>query len=183
MESEVIRQSALFLKAAQTNAEAATSTAIPSQNQETNIPVELTFREDSEQPKVQTADQKERPATAQQSALRPKAPAPQTRFGTEAETAAQTDAKAAIPAAIPSANEETGAPAELTYRAESEFQPAAQRETQAPAPQNAVHTEAANAAQAKAEIQTVIPTAHAETADLTPCLILFKKISTFLTAI
>ncbi|MBR6040949.1 MAG: hypothetical protein IKP38_10760 [Clostridia bacterium] len=150
-------------KAAQ--AETATREAIPSVDPETDIPAELTYKEDSEKPKVRTAAQTDRKEPVQKVISNIKEPASQSAVGTETAKAAQ--AETAKREAIPSVNSETDIPAELTYREEpeqQEYQTAEQRDAKTIAPQSAVGTETANEVQPSVETaaDTAIPSADSE---------------------
>ena len=91
-------------------AETATREAIPSVDPETDIPAELTYRQEPEQQALQTSEQRDA-----------KTIAPQSVIGAEpAEAAEDAYAETTIPAAVPSIDPETGIPAELTYREEPE---------------------------------------------------------------
>ena len=149
-------------KAAQ--AETATREAIPSVDPETDIPAELTYKEDSEKPKVRTAAQTDRKEPVQKVISNIKEPASQSAVGTETAKAAQ--AETAKREAIPSVDPETDIPAELTYREEPEqqkYQTAEQRDAKTIAPQSAVGTETAKAAQAETAKREAIPSVDPET--------------------
>ena len=157
--------------------ETSTHTAIPSVTAEANIPAELTFREDSEKPKVQTAVQTDGKEPVQQvvsdikepapkSASVIKEPMPHTAARKEAVTAAQTKPGAATYAVIPTAHEEKGKSAEPTYR-EEPYRPAVEtavpHDIKEPAPKSAVGMETAKVVQGETATREAIPSVHPET--------------------
>ncbi len=89
--------------------DAAISAAIPSDPFETEIPAELTYREQAEESIRQNAERRET-----------KAPVPQSPIRTETEPTAHVEPETAIRTAIPTARGETNVSAELTYRADTE---------------------------------------------------------------
>jgi hypothetical protein len=89
--------------------DAAIPAAIPSDPLETEIPAELTYREQAEESIRQNAERSET-----------KAPVPQSPIRTETEPTAHVEPETAILTAIPTARGETNVSAELTYRADTE---------------------------------------------------------------
>ena len=142
-------------KAAQ--AETAIHEAIPSVDPETDIPAELTYREEPEQQEYQTAEQRDA-----------KTIAPQSVIGAETANEVQPSVETAAGTAIPSADSETDIPAELAYRQEAkqqEYQTAEQRDENTTEPQSVIGTDTAKAMQPSGETaaDTAIPSADSET--------------------